>query len=302
MRFDASSFQATHFDQSAIEYSSVDFAAESGFVGDLNVRQQCLSAKLAAVIVSRAYEVSADFDDKEVIAGLAQVLGRISRVRQACLKLVEIDEKHEDFATVFRIATSISLDVVTEEYKWRKIDAKVKELPLNIFKRVMEVVSVQQPTIYVQSSGHFDSIASRRLSTLKIAPSMMGLVNLFDYYAKDTSAVVSRLIYSVVKEAEYHAIKGIDGLSDGGKAFLIQRVYEVSQGVMVEVYKACAKKDVMKLGLLQEFDRCFEIESHIRNGGMDYEHIILEHRRVMKKTFEVCDLVVSAQAGEMEVN
>ena len=59
-------------------------------------------------------------------------------------------------------------------------------------------------------------------------------------------------------------------------------------------------RDVQKLRDMQEMDRSFAIANYERLGGMGYEHVLAEHDRVMRKTYEVCDLIVSAQAGSLE--
>ena len=169
-----------------------------------------------------------------------------------------------------------------------------------LFTRLIEAVSSKQPRLFAKPSGQLDPSAARKLATLQAMPSMMGLVNLFDYYVIDPEAMACRLVYAVAAQAEYHAMQGVEGMSEFGQALMIQRAYGVSVGVMVEVYKACAYKDVQKLRDMQEMDRSFAIANYERLGGMGYEHVLAEHDRVMRKTYEVCDLIVSAQAGSLE--
>lgn len=300
MSFDPSAMQVTRLAEADLGEGVSDTVAQVNLIADSEVRQRCASAKLAAQIVTRAYRVSADLDEGQVLTGMADVLKRLAAVRQTCLSLVGVQEEHPDYGTVFAMATSIALDTVTEEFKWRQIGGRTKELPLPLFSRLIDAVNSKQPRLFAKPSGQLDLSAARKLATLQAMPVMLGLVNLFDYYVMDTEAMSCRLVYAVAAQAEYHALQGVDGLSEFGQALMIQRAYGVSVGVMGEVYKACAYKDVQKLRDMQEMDRSFAIANYERIGGMSYEHVLSEHDRVMRKTYEVCDLIVSAQAGSLE--
>lgn len=300
MSFDPSAMQVARLAEADLGEGVSDTAAHVNLIADGEVRQRCASAKLAAQIVTRAYRVSADLDEGQVLTGMADVLKRLAAVRQTCLSLVGVVDEHPDYGTVFAMATSIALDTVTEEFKWRQIGGRTKELPLPLFSRLIEAVSSKQPRLFAKPSGQLDLSAARKLATLQAMPVMLGLVNLFDYYVMDVEAMSCRLVYAVAAQAEYHALQGVDGLSEFGQALMIQRAYAVSVGVMVEVYKACAYKDVQKLRDMQEIDRSFAIANYERIGGMSYEHVLSEHDRVLRKTYEVCELIVSAQAGSLE--
>lgn len=301
MNFDPSALQATRLSEADLGAGVSDTATQVNLIADSQVRQLCASAKLAAQIVTRSYHVSSDLDDGQVLAGMTLVLKRLAAVRQTCLSLVGIeDEQHRDYGIVFAMATSIALDTVTEEFKWRQVGGRTKELPLTLFSRLIEAVSSKQPLLFAKPSGHFDVSSARKLATLQAMPVMLGLVNLFDYYVMDTDAFSCRLVYAVSSQAEYHALQGVDGLSEFGRAMMIQRAYGVSVGVMAEVYKSCAYKDVQKLRDMQEIDRSFAIANYERIGGMSYEHVLAEHDRVMRKTYEVCELIVSAQTSRLE--
>lgn len=298
--FDPSLMQVTRLADADLGVAVADTVSEINLIADGEVRQRCASAKLAAQIVSRAYRVSADLEEGQVLTGMADVLKRLSAVRQACLSLVGVQEDHQDYGAVFAMATSVALETVTEEFKWRQIGGRTKELSLSLFTRLMEAMSSRQPRLFAKPSGHLDKSAARKLATLQATPAMMGLVNLFNYYAIDGEAMACRLVYAVASQAEYHALQGMEGLSEFGEAMMIQRAYNVSAGVMTEVFKACAYKDVAKLRDMQDIDRAFAIENFERLGGMSYEHVLTEHDRVMRKTYEVCDLIVSAQQGNLE--
>ena len=300
MSFDPSAMQVVRLAEADLGEGVADTAAQVNLIADGEVRQRCASAKLAAQIVTRAYRVSADLEEGQVLTGMADVLKRLAAVRQTCLSLAGVVEDHPDYGTVFAMATSIALDTVTEEFKWRQIGGRTKELPLTLFSRLIEAVSNKQPRLFAKPSGQLDVSVARKLATLQAMPLMMGLVNLFDYYVMDTEAMSCRLVYAVAAQAEYHALQGVDGLSEFGQALMIQRAYGVSVGVMVEVYKASAYKDVQKLRDMQEMDRSFAIANYERIGGMSYEHVLSEHDRVMRKTYEVCELIVSAQTGNSE--
>lgn len=305
--FDPSAMQAIKLTEEDAGQDVADAVAQIGLMADAQVRQRCASAKLAAQIVVRAYHASADIQEEQVLLGMTDVLKRLAAIRQVCLALLAVDESHEDYGAVFAMATAVALDVVTEEFKWRQIGGRVKELPIPLLSKLLEALSSKQPRLFTPSAGHLDKGAARKLATLQAMPAMMSLVNLFDYYVLDAEAMACRLVYAVASQAEYHAFQGVDGLSEFGQALMIQRAYGVSAGVMSEVYKACAQKDVQKLRDMQEMDRAFAIANYERMGGMNYEHVLSEHDRVMRKVYEVSDLIVVAQTqarsrGREDVN
>ena len=297
--FDYKALQVTRLAEAEFVEGVADTAVEVALIADGTVRQRCASVRLAAQIVVRAYGVSATLDDGQVLAGMSLVLKRLAIIRQACLGLVGVPSAHSDYGAVFGMATAVALDVVTEEFKWNQIGAREKELPVGLLVRLIEALSAKQERLFAKPVGRLDKVAARRLATLQAAPAMMGLVNLFDYYALDREAMVRRLVYAVASQAEFHAMQGVE-MSDFGQAIMVQRAYGVSTRVMVEVFKGCAYNDVMKLRDMQEMDRAILIANFERVGGMSYEHVLAEHDRVMRKTYEMCELIVSAQDGDME--
>ena len=300
MSFDPSAMQVVRLAEADLGEGVADTAAQVNLIADSEVRQRCASAKLAAQIVTRAYRVSADLDEGQVLTGMADVLKRLAAVRQTCLSIAGVPEDHPDYGAAFSMCTAVALETVTEEFKWRQIGGRTKELPMALFGRLIEAVSAKQPRLFPKSSGQLDLGAARKLATLHAAPVMMGLVNLFDFYVMDTEAMACRLVYAVAAQAEFHALQGVDGMTEYGQALMIQRAYGVSVDVMAQVYNACARKAVEKLQDMQEIDRAFAIGNYERIGGMNYEHVLEEHDRVMRKTYEVCELIVIAQSGRSE--
>lgn len=298
--FDPAALQPIKIAESDLGYSWGDTASEISLVADATVRQRCASVKLAAQIVARAYGVSADLGDGQVLAGMSEVLKRLTGIRQACMGFVGIGAEHEDYGTALAMATGVAVDVVTEEFKWRQSGARTKELPLGLLARLMEAVGSKQPKLFPKAAGKLDLAAARKLATLKAVPHMMGLVNLFDYYTIDRDAMVSRLVYAVASQAEYHALQDVEGMSEFGQALMIQQAYGVSVGIMVEVFRASAYKDVLVLRDMQDMDRAIVIANFERVGGMGFEHVLAEHDRVMGKTYDVCKLIVTAQSGNLE--
>ncbi|MFY3387005.1 hypothetical protein [Paracidovorax sp. MALMAid1276] len=298
--FDPSAMHVTRLAEADLGESVADTTAQISLIADGDVRQRCASAKLAAQIVSRVYHVSADLGDGEILGGMTNVLKRLAAVRQTCLAIAGVNEDHPDYGAAFAMCTAVALETVTEEFKWRQIGGRTKELPMALFGRLIEAVSAKQPRLFPKSSGQLDLGAARKLATLHAAPVMMGLVNLFDFYVMDTEAMACRLVYAVAAQAEFHALQGVDGMTEYGQALMIQRAYGVSVDVMAQVYNACARKAVEKLHDMQEIDRAFAIGNYERIGGMNYEHVLEEHDRVMRKTYEVCELIVIAQSGRSE--
>lgn len=294
------------FDPSGLQVmklSELDLAEMSAgeSLVDGRLRERSASARLAAQIVTRAYAASADLGDENVLAGMSEVLKRHALVRQACLRLVAVEEDSEDFGAAVAAASAIALDVIADEFKWRQIGARDKELPVALLSRLIEAVSAGQPALFARASEQLDDAAIRRIAVLQAAPAMLGLVNLFDYYTADRDAMVARLIYAVASQAEFHSGE-MDGASGFARTLALKRIYGISTSVMVEVYKGCAYRDVGKLRDLQDLDRSMRIAHYERIGGMDFGHVLAEHERVMSRTLEVCNVIVKAQMGAKEID
>ena len=153
MAFDPSAMQVTRLAEADLGEGVSYTSAQISLIADGEVRQRCASAKLAAQIVTRAYRVSSDLDEGQVLTGMADVLKRLAAVRHACLSLAGVAEEHPDYGTVFAMATSIALDTVTEEFKWRQIGGRTTELPIALFTRLIEAVSSKQPRLFAKPSG-----------------------------------------------------------------------------------------------------------------------------------------------------
>eukprot|EP01034_Spumella_vulgaris_P042094 gene42094-52180_t len=191
--FDPSAMHVTRLAEADLGESVADTTAQISLIADGDVRQRCASAKLAAQIVSRVYHVSADLGDGEILGGMTNVLKRLAAVRQTCLAIAGVNEDHPDYGAAFAMCTAVALETVTEEFKWRQIGGRTKELPMALFGRLIEAVSAKQPRLFPKSSGQLDLGAARKLATLHAAPVMMGLVNLFDFYVMDTEPPSAKL-------------------------------------------------------------------------------------------------------------
>lgn len=80
MSFDPSAMQVARLAEADLGEGVSDTAAHVNLIADGEVRQRCASAKLAAQIVTRAYRVSADLDEGQVLTGMADVLKRLAAV------------------------------------------------------------------------------------------------------------------------------------------------------------------------------------------------------------------------------
>lgn len=297
--FDPTVLQATKLSEGDLADMVVEAGGEIGLASDKEVRQRCASARLAAQIVSRAYATSGDLSDGNVLAGMSTVLARHAAVRQACLKHIGVPAASADFGAAVAAASAVALDVLTEEFKWRQIGARTEELPVGLLARLMDAVGTNQAALFAKSVDQMDDTAVRRLGVLQATPAMMSLVNLFDYFTIDRDAMVLRLVYAVAGQAEYHL--GAMGAATGfSRTLALQRVYMISAGIMTEVFKGCAYKDVAQLRDMQEMDRSIALAQYERIGGMNYDHVLKEHERVMEKMFELCDVIVKAHAGAKE--
>lgn len=262
-------------------------------VASAEVRRRCAGLKLASRIVGLATATSAELDDEELLRRMTFVMRRLSLLRQVGLAVVGADKDSPDFPSVFNAVTSAMLDVVTEEWKWRRVDPdKSRLLPPGMIARLLDATVKMQPERFERDSAGVDMATVRRLCVLKAIPKLYGLVNLFDYYQTNLDAMVGRLLRAVVEQAEMHASLLAPAFAEQA---VLQRMYGVSVGLMCEVYKAAAYRDVLRLREMPELDRSVVIAQYEHLGGMKYDHVLGGHRAAMDRMLDTVNLILESR-------
>ncbi len=266
-------------------------------VAGADVRRRCAGLKLASRIVGLATATSAEMDDGELLRCMTEVMQRLSALRQVGLAVVGADKDSPDFPAVFNVVTSAMLDVVTEEWKWRRVDPdKARLLPPGILAKLLDATIKMQPERFERESAGVDMATVRRLCVLELVPKLYGLINLFDYYQKTPDAMVGTLLRAVVEQAEMHASLLLSAAAPAfAEQAILQRMYGVSVGLMCEVYKASAYRDVLRLREMPELDRAVVIAQYEHLGGMKYDHILDAHRTAMDRMLDTANLILESR-------
>lgn len=288
------SLDASLDDDSAIVEVDAD---ELRRVAGAEVRRRCAGLKLASRIVGLATATSAELDDEELLRSMTEVMRRLSSLRQVGLAVVGADKDSPDFPSVFNAVTSAMLDVVTEEWKWRRVDPdKSRLLPPGMIAKLLDATVKMQPERFERDSAGVDMATARRLCVLEAIPKLYGLVNLFDYYQTNPDAMVGRLLRAVVEQAEMHASLLASAAAPAfAEQAVLQRMYGVSVGLMCEVYKAAAYRDVLRLREMPELDRSVVIAQYEHLGGMKYDHVLDGHRASMDRMLDTANLILESR-------
>ncbi|ANN80869.1 hypothetical protein [Bordetella flabilis] len=261
-------------------------------------RRRCAGIKLASRVVGMATAMSGDVIDADLLRSLDSIMDRVASIREAGLGLLGVRSDSSDFAPAFNALTNIALDVVTEEWKWAQLaPGKSRSLSKPVLLRLFEqVVNHQAIGVMVGYPEAPDLERARKLCAMEALPKVYGLVNLFDYYQADHEALVNRLLLAVVAEAEKHAnmLTPSDAI-EFTRQSVLQRLYGVSVGLMCEVYKHHAARDVMRLRSMAPVDRSIMIAQYERLGGMSYDHVIEAHSRTLERVSEMSELIVESQ-------
>lgn len=295
------------FDPSALQNLGTSFDDDNAIdeVGDdelrriagAEARRRCAGLKLASRIVGVATANGAELDDAGVLRSMSEFMSRLSTLRQVGLAVVGADKEAPDFPAVFNAVTNAMLDVATEEWKWGRLaPGQNRQLPPGVIAKLLDVTIKCQPERFDHELAGGDMATVRRLCVLESIPKLYGLVNLFDYYQLSSSTMVGRLMRAVVEHAELHAnLMSPRSSPLFAERAILQRMYGISTGLMCEVYKAAAYRDVMRLRELPELDRSIVIGQYEHLGGMKYDHVIDQHREVMDRMLDTANLILEAR-------
>lgn len=266
-------------------------------IAALDARRKCASLKLGARIVGMATAMGGELEDTDVLRSMTHVLQRLATLRKVGLAVVGVDKSSPDFPAVFNAVTNAMLDVVTAEWKWSMLTRNQSQpLPTSVIATLLEFAIRIQPERFDPLIAGVNLATARRLCVLESVPKLYNLVNYFDYYQAKPDAMINRLLQSVVEQAEFHTslLSSTDSPAFAVQAIL-QRMYSVSVGIMCEVYKSSAYRDVARLRGMSELDRSVVIAQYEHLGGMKYSHIIDEHRVAMDRIQDTANLVTESR-------
>lgn len=265
-------------------------------IGSIEARRICGSLKLASRIIGVATASQGDVSDSHLLESMRVVLERLEELRRVGMQVVGVDSKDGDYAAVFNSVTSTMLDVVTEEWKWSRLDGEsFKPLSHTVIKKLLESAVLASPERFEPHLAGTDLSNVRRLCVLEAMPKLFSLTNMFDYFQASPHKLTERLIRSVVQLAEFHAALMTDEpLGSLVGRSVLQRMYGVSTGLMCEVYKAQAAIDVAALRAMAPADRAFAIADAERLGGLPFDHILDKHRETMDRMMDTANLILES--------
>lgn len=297
----------TMFDPSALQSLDASFDDDSSIVevdedelrriAGAEARRRCSGLKLAARIIGVATANGSDLDDAGVLRSMSEFMRRLSLLRQVALSVIGAEKDSPDFPSIFNAVTSAMIDVATEEWKWSRLaPGKSRQLPPGIIGKLLDVTIKAQPERFDYELAGGDMATSRRLCVLEAIPKLYGLINLFDYYQSNPATMIGRLMRAVVEHAELHAsLMATPSSPSFAEQAILQRMYGISTGLMCEVYKAAAYRDVMRLREMPELDRSVVIGQYEHLGGMKYDHVIEQHREVMERMLDTANLILESR-------
>lgn len=266
-------------------------------IASAETRRRCAGIKFASRITGMASAMSADLDDPTLLKSMESVMRRVAEIRSAALSVMSVTPGSKDFPATFNALTNVALDVVTEEWKWSRVAPEVRNLSGSTLARLF-VLGIQQQESAVVSEyvGPDDLALARKVCFFEAITKLFGVINFFDFYQQDRDAMVLRLARASVSEAERlaHELTPSEAISFT-KQSLLQRLYGVSVGIMCEVYKEHAARAVMDLRSMSNLDRSVTIIQYERQGGMQYDHVIDAHSKVLTRVGELSELVFESQ-------
>ena len=279
--------------------------AEIRRIQDAELRRRCGGLKLASRIVAIAAATRTQVDDQAVLTTMREFLHRLGTLRRAVMAALGVKPEPTDFSAVFSAATDATLDILTEEWRWSHLAAGgARRLSPAVIAKLLDGVIEALPERFDAPDGApgLALATARRLCLLESIPKLYGLTNHFDYYQADADAMVGRLLAEIVEQAEVYAERMAPvGSPEVVERTVVQRMYGIATGMLCEVYKAAAYRDVQQLRSMPELDRAIVVSQYERQGGMPYGHVLATFRALMARVSDLTALVLESQAkGERQ--
>lgn len=278
-----------------VEVSVADDDALRRLVGE-GIRQRCVGLKLASRIVGMATATSAELADQDILNSLNGVMTRLHTLRQLAISAIGIKPDHPDFSVAFNVLTPIMLDAVMEEWKWGRLAAHdARALPPGLLRQVLLMAIRISPERYEVTGEPQDAGLTRRLAVMSMIPRLHGLLNLFDFCRADRDGFIQAMARQVLRTADegardWHRVK--DPSFAARDLFL--RHVEMSLGMLCEVYRREASREVSRLRAMPSLDRGVLLAHYEEIGGIDYAGLFVAHDEAMARLRETADLILEA--------
>jgi|GEM_PF-1626606 len=264
-------------------------------IAGAEVRRKCAGIKLAARIVGMATVGRDEPDDDVLLRQMQTLMSRLGVVRRAVLEATGVERGSGDFAAAFNVATNVAMDIVTEEWKWARVGGMPKVLGGGELAKLLELVAEDGPVFADVMEGG-DMATLRQLCVLESLPKLWSVMNMFDYYQRDHEKVIARLAEAISEQAEYHSrLLYSDESPSFAVRAIVQRMYGVSGGLMCELYKDAAARDVERLRAMPDLDRSVMVAQY-EQIGMGFDHIIRRHQQVMDRMLDTTNMIIEAQS------
>jgi hypothetical protein len=292
------------FDPTLLFNSDVSFDEKSSYVLDelSQIRAQeenmrrCFSLRIASRIVSIVQIKGAISNENNFIVAMDKLTKRFAILFDSAYDFLDLDPTQDDFIYVLQMMNNAIIDLMMNEYfstiaGLTDDEFLLKEKDLADFLKSIlisqnkEFVSFRPDgeISYLTNSPLLSSDQVRRISLLNATVKFHALGNIFNYFQNDYNIVV-RFLLNEIMEVTENQIKKI-AMTNGSIPIsyaMVADYYGNNIGLMCEVYKNQAKKDVLKIKRMGEIERnvlitAYEIE------GMNYTHIGEEYRKASKQ-------------------
>jgi len=240
---------------------------------------------------------SDELDDASILHDLQEVLQRLSSLWEIGLTLVGADRKMPSFSGIFNVVINIMLDVITEEWKWSRLESnKTPFLSTDTIGKLLDsVIKIQPERFEFPLKEGLDLAMTRRLCVLEAIPKLYGLINIFYFYQTNIEMIVEKLLYAVIHQAEKYAnLIGINKITFAQKA-IWQRLYGISIGLMCEIYKAAAYRDMSRIRETPEL-----IGQYQYIGRIKCDHVLDYHQAAMRRMQEMADIIFESKQKSQE--
>lgn len=293
-------------DQSALHSIKYSYQVDTAYteeVGDLgsiaeSIRAKCSSLKMASRIIGAVSTVGHDLSDEAIIQKIAELMARVSLFRDIALEIIEVTKETEGYFKIFNALTAIMIDVVTEEWKWQQLSQGDHTFSKGVVKAIFqEAISLSLPSY--GSTGANDLKVERKVAIMDSTARIYGLPNIFDYFQPDREKMLRRIIRSIVDEVNKYQPRLVNRKSSPRTHIaVLHRMFDVSTGLMCEIYKAHAKKDVEQLRAMPDLDRALLVAQYERLGSMRYDHILESHSKAMVKVMDTANALFQSSVSK----
>lgn len=265
-------------------------------IGDDELKVKCASLKLAGRIVGAASTLDKNLDDETLIEKISEMMERIALLRTVALDVLGTQRNKPGYPQIFNAMTTLMIDIVTEEWKWQQLGRTERFSSSVVSAIFQEAIAVYERQEIVSASSDFK--LTWKLAVLKSSTTLHSLPNIFDYFQAEVGKMVGILVAQVSSEVNKYLPRLVSKRTGiEVQLTVIDRLFEVSTGLLCEIYKAQAKKDIERLRRMPELDRSLLIAQYESSGSMKYDHILEMHREGMVKIMETANALYQSSVN-----